>query len=74
MAAHICGRFYWQNLQRDITDHIKKCSSCRHIKGSHAQKGTKMKLFPSRYPFHIVAIDLVELPHSRSGYKHVLTM
>ena len=74
MVAHIGARFYWVNLHRDVTRHISECDSCRQVKGAHHVKRTLLQLFPSRYPFHMVACDLVELPHARTGEKHLLTM
>jgi transposase InsO family protein len=74
MKSHVSSRFYWVSMAKDITDYCSKCRGCTSVKGSHFVKKSKMKLFPSRYPFHMVAIDLVEFPHSRRGFKHLLTM
>ena len=74
MTNHIRGRFWWQYLQRDISRHLKNCKGCGVVKGSQHHHQTLMQLFPSRYPFHMVACDLVEMPHAKDGYKHLFTM
>jgi hypothetical protein len=68
------ARFYWPNMHSEIQEFIKKCKVCCQVKGGVPKKKTLLRLFPSRYPYHMVAIDLFELPHSRKGYKHILTM
>lgn len=74
MKSHICSRFYWVNMQDTISKYVANCRSCAQVKGGPTGKNTKLKLFPSRYPNHMVAVDTVELPHSQGGYKHMVTM
>ncbi len=68
------SRFYWLNMAEDIAEHIGKCEQCTMNSGGRPRKGNRMQLFPSRYPGHMVAVDLAEFPHSRGGDKHLLTM
>ena len=62
MQNHIRARFWWPGLSADIVKYIRKCRSCRNVKVRRDLKHTEQQLFPSQYPFHMVAVDLVSFP------------
>ena len=73
MKAMIAARFYWPGLGQDIIEFLQKCSTCSKSKGSQNLRRSKLQLFPSRYPFHMVSIDIVSLPKTVTGFVACLS-
>ena len=68
-------RFWWPGINLDILDYVKACYICQSLKVHHSPAAGELQLFPAKYPFQVVHLDIVgKMPTSTNGYRYVLTM
>ena len=66
-------RFYWQNMDTDISDWVKTCSICQMRNQGILLKLPTMTIPPAMTAFEFVAIDIVgPLIETRKGNKYIL--
>ena len=61
-------------MPKDITKHIKCCSSCQHCRTSHRSLTLPVGHRPVSRPFQCVAIDFVEYKSSSNNSKYVTSV
>ena len=84
MAGHFSGNrlysvllrhWWWEGMYSDTREHCKSCAQCAIVTGTVVVVG---KLKPPLHPirvqraFQIVGVDVMHLPVTESGNKHVL--
>ena len=66
--------FYWPRLWQDVVDFVKSCKTCQQFKREGALVHKWCELPPVNEKGIRVAIDLIDLVHSSSGYRYCLTV
>ncbi len=69
--AAACTRYYWPTMRLDIERHIAQCLSCAQTKGTTKTAPILDYSLPAG-PIDTVAIDFLQLPHSRQGSTYAL--
>ena len=67
-------RFYWPQLQNDITHYITKVCSCIKQKRPHVKTQAPLKHLTSFSPFELVSIDYLHLEKSSGGFEYILVV
>ena len=67
-------RFYWSNMETDITRYITQQCPC--LKQKKPQRVIRAPLVPisTTQPFELVSIDFVHLERSKGGYEYILVV
>ncbi|GLV37525.1 uncharacterized protein CBL_20337 [Carabus blaptoides fortunei] len=67
-------RMYWQNMNQDIKDYIKKYHSCNKRKTTNQKPAHLQRFQEIKCPFQLTAMDIVgTFVTSDSGNRYVLT-
>ncbi len=65
-------------MDREITKFVKHCPQCinRREKETESNKENiqELILLPSRYPFHMIAINTIVMPETKTGYRNCVTI
>ncbi|XP_078798076.1 uncharacterized protein LOC111946953 isoform X1 [Oryzias latipes] len=67
-------RFYWANMQKDVTHYITKVCSC--LKNKRPNRPTRAPLtnIITTYPFELVSVDFLHLERCKGGYEYILVL
>jgi len=67
-------RFHWQNMYKDVVQHIAKCVTCRVRKLKKTRVAMQEMPMPE-YPFEMVGIDTTgPYPESDAGNVYIITV
>ncbi len=72
-AAIARTRFYWLNMEDDITSYCKQCKNCILRKGNNKHPAPLYKLH-STSPMDLVCIDFLSVDQDSSGKENVLVV
>ena len=64
--------WYWKGMYEDIINYYHKCPHCVFVSGSGKHTKSPLHPIPVSKPFQIVGIDVIDLPLTGDGNKHVL--
>ena len=67
-------KYFFPRMASRISNFVKSCETCAQFKGSVHAPAPILTLDPPSQPFEKVALDLLDIGHSTSGNKKVLTM
>ena len=62
--------YWWYSLRRDVRKFCRSCLNCVTRRG-HSHQPPLMPI-PVKGPFHLVAVDVLQLPLTSSGNKYVV--
>ena len=72
---HIKQRFYWPNMDLDVTRWCAKCPECLSRKGKVPPSRIPMKTFPAGSPFDRIAMDILDThKHTAKGNRYILVV
>ena len=57
----ICRSYWWQGLRADVRRFCRSCLNCVSQRGPGYRQRPPMKPIPVKYPFHRVAVDVLQL-------------
>src|SRR4051812_31655645 len=66
-------RFWWNNLKRDIAEHIALCDVCSRVKAEHQKPAGLLQPLPiPEWKWENIGMDFITgLPRTRSGYDSI---
>ena len=67
-------RFYWPNMEDDITQFVTKVSPCLKERRPSLSTRAPLHCVTTSYPFELVSIDFLHLEASFGGYESSLTI
>src|SRR5664279_4977856 len=73
MYMDVKGRFWWNNLKRDIAEYITKCDVCSRVKAEHQKPvGLLQPLKVPEWKSDEIGMDFITgLPRTKSGYDSI---
>ena len=73
MYMHVKERFWWNNLKRDIAEHIAKCDVCSRVKAEHQKPAGLLQPLPvPDWKWEQIGMDFITgLPRTRSVYDSI---
>ena len=67
-------RFYWPNMEDDITHFVTKVCPCLKQKQPNLSTRAPLHSVTTSYPFELVSIDFLHLEPSSGGYEYILVI
>ena len=64
--------WWWEGMFRDVDRHCKNCPQCAVVTGAGRPGRPPLKPIPVSRPFQILGVDIMDLPRTEKGNKHVL--
>ena len=58
----------------DVAKHCRRCPQCIFASGGESTGRPPLQPIPVQRPFQIVGIDIMDLPWTEKGNKHVLVL
>ena len=65
-------KFWWSGMFSDIQQFCKSCPQCTTVSGGPGVGRPPLQPIPVQKPFQLVGVDIMDLPKTESGNKHVL--
>lgn len=65
-------QWWWSGMYNDVMAYCKQCPECAIVTGSGCQHRPPLKPIPVERPFQKVAVDIMDLPCTEQGNKHVI--
>jgi len=69
-----CERFYWPNMEDDITHLVTKVSPCLKQRQPNLSTRAPLHSVTTSYPFELVSIEFSHLKQSSGGYEYILNV
>ena len=66
--------WYWEGIYSDCEKHRKGCPQCCFVAGGGRPGKPLLQPIPVTRPFQILGIDVMDLPKTEGGNKHVLVI
>ena len=66
--------WYWEGMYTDCEKHRKGCPQCCYAMGGGRVTKPPLQPIPVSRPFQILGIDVMDLPQTERGNKHVLVI
>ena len=73
MYKDLKKHFWWDNVKKEVAEHVAKCMTCQQIKAEHSRPGGKLQpLSVPQWKWEEITIDFVSaLPKTRAGNEVV---
>ena len=80
-AGHFAGNklynmlvrhWYWKGMYEDVMSHCRNCPQCVFVSGSGRHVKPPLHPIPVNRPFQVLGVDIMDLPITESGNKHVV--
>lgn len=69
--TRIIGRYYWQGMRKEITDHVK-CIECQRYEASNMKPAGLFQSAAHKQRFEVISIDIFgPLPTLSEVFKHI---
>jgi len=81
LSGHLSGdklyktlvhHWWWQGMYTDVLNHCSSCPQCAIVNPSGRVNKPPLQPIPVAHPFQILGVDIMDLPHTESGNKHVV--
>ncbi|KFD61176.1 hypothetical protein M514_26663, partial [Trichuris suis] len=70
--ARVRRTAFWPGFQQDVRRYCESCSTCQMVKGESIHP--PMQMIPIGRPWERIAVDILQLPPSKTGKIYVLTV
>ena len=64
--------WWWDGMYGDVTKHCRNCPQCAFASGAGSVGKPPLQSIPVQRPFQIIGVDIMDLPKTERGNKHVL--
>ena len=68
MAIH----WWWQGMYSDVVNYCKSCPQCAIVNSSGRINKPPLHPIPVSRPFQIIGVDVMDLPLTKAGNRHVV--
>jgi hypothetical protein len=82
-AGHFSGRrlyvtlvlhWWWRGMSQDAADFVRSCPECAVATGARRRNRPPLQPIPVSRPFQILGIDVMDLPPTERGNRHVVVV
>ncbi len=70
----VCRTWWWDGMYGDVNQHCKTCPQCVIVMGAGRPGHPPLQPIPVSKPFQIMGIDIMDLPRTIKGNKHVVVV
>ena len=64
--------WWWEGMYKDVHTHCKNCPQCAIVTGASRPGRPPLRPIPVSRPFQIFGVDIMDLPKTERGNKHVI--
>ena len=68
----LATQWYWEKMYAGVESYCKNCLQCVIVSGCGRQNRLPLHPIPVQRPIQIVGVDIVDLPATQQGNKHVV--
>ncbi len=68
----LAGRWWWEGMYGATERFVKSCPECAIVSGTGRHQPPPLHPIPVNRPFQIVGVDVMDLPVTTNGNKHVV--
>ena len=81
MGGHFSGNrlyktlahhWWWEGMYSDALHYVRNCPECAIVSGGGQQHRPPLHPIPVQRPFQIIGVDIMDLPRTQQGNKHVI--
>ena len=81
MSGHFSGQklynalvthWWWQGMYNDVIAHCRSCPQCAIVNAAGRVNKPPLHPIPVARPFQIIGVDIMDLPLTKSGNRHVV--
>ena len=72
LCKALASSFWWQGMYKDAVNYFRSCPQCVTVTGRGQVGKPPLKTIPVEGPFQVIGVDIMDLPKTESGNKHVL--
>ena len=65
-------QWWWAGMYSDVMSYCKRCPECATVTGASRQRRPPLQPIPILRPFQKMGIDIIDLPCTERGNKHVV--
>ena len=65
-------QWWWPGMYKDVLAYCKGCPQCATVSGGGRQHRQPLKPIPIKRPFQKIGVDIMDLPCTERGNKHVV--
>jgi transposase InsO family protein len=73
-AAKAAQAFWWPSMTADAERYVRGCLTCQRVGRQAAPKLAQRGRPVGEFPLDLVAMDVLQMPISKTGYRYILTM
>ena len=66
------GKWWWKGMSNDVMSYCKRCPQCVIVSGGGRQHRPPLRPIPVERPFQKIGVDIMDLPCTERGNKHVV--
>ena len=68
----LAAQWYWEKMYADVESHCRSCPQCVIVSGCGRRNRPPLHPIPVQRPFQIIGVDIMDLPTTQQGSKHVV--
>ena len=72
--SRLTSRWWWKGMYADTVKFCRACPGCSTVSGTGRHNKPPLCPIPVQKPFQIVSVDIMELPKTNSGKRHVVVL
>ena len=72
LYSALSQQWWWPGMYNDVLSYCKRCPECAVVPGAGRQHRPPLKPIPIQRPFQKVGVDIMDLPCTECGNKHVV--
>ena len=72
LYSALVKRWWWRGMYTNVLAYCKKCPECAVVTGAGHQHRPPLHPIPIQHPFQIIGVDIMDLPCTENGNKHVV--
>ena len=65
-------QWWWEGMHKDIMHFVQNCPECTIVSGGRKTVHPPLHPIPVQRPFQILGVDIMDLPLTKQGNRHIL--
>ena len=72
IVKNLARSWWWKVMHEDVRTHCRSCPQCAIVSGASRPGRPPLQPIPVSRPFQIFGVDVMDLPLTERGHKHVV--